>query len=147
MGRKSLTIELSDGVRVGLRLTLAGQKEMAKLDPDGSVLQNILAAIDDPEAMSTLLTACLNWEGNNNRIKNGETLYDALVDDGYAGAADFGELVLDICKGSGLLKQEDCERVQRLISRTARAQSESLEEAAGDEEDTDDPLKLKTLDG
>ncbi len=153
MGMKSLIVPLPDGRKVGLRLTLAGQKAMKALDPDGNVIENIMAALDDPAAMGELLTQCLNWKGNENSIHDGEELYDALVDAGKAGVADFGGLILDICRGAGILRQEDCERVNRIITKAAKAQSKQLEDAAAEDEGPPiqegpaDPLSLETLDG
>lgn len=125
MARQCLKLELGD-VTVKLRLTLKGQKEIQKKYPEASVIATIMDAVDDPEAMDLVLTQALNFEGNGNKVRSGEQLYDLLVDNGYEGQEDFLSLMLDIARGAGLVTQDDKEKLNRVISKQVRAGMDRL---------------------
>ena len=153
MAKQCVKLELGDKV-AKLRLTLRGQKAIREKYPDDSVLTTIMDAVDDPEAMDLVLTQALTFDGNDNKIRSGEALYDLLVDNGYEGQEDFLGLMMDIAKGAGLVTQKDRDKLGRVISKQIRMGMERLENAL-DTPETLDALEegeevpenpLKTLD-
>lgn len=128
MARQCIKLELGD-VTVKLRLTLKGQKALREKYPEDSVISTIMDAVDDPEAMDLVLTQALNFEGSGNKVRSGEELYDLLVDNGYEGQEDFLGLMMDIAKNAGLLRQEDKETMNRVLSKQIRKQFDQLENA------------------
>lgn len=154
MAKQCVKLELGDKV-VKLRLTLRGQKAIREKYPDDSVLTTIMDAVDDPEAMDLVLSQALNFDGNDNKIRSGEVLYDLLVDNGYEGQEDFLGLMMDIAKGAGLVTKDDRDKLGRVISKQIRMGMERLENALDapetldsfeeGEEGPENPLK--TLDG
>lgn len=92
----------------------------ATKDKSPSMMGIIMDAIDDPVAMSDLLTEALNWEGNPNKMRSGEALYDEMVENGYSGTEDFLEVVLGIAHNAGLLSEDDRVRVERSTKRMLR---------------------------
>lgn len=154
MARQCIKLELGD-VTVKLRLTLKGQKALREKYPEDSVLSTIMDAVDDPEAMDLVLTQALNFEGNDNKIRNGEKLYDMLVDNGYEGQEDFMGLMMDIAKNAGLVTQDDRDKLGRVVSKQIRKAMDRLESALDEPETLEDDEEgeegpenpLKTLDG
>lgn len=154
MAKQCVKLELGDKV-VKLRLTLRGQKAIREKYPDDSVMTTIMDAVDDPEAMDLVLTQALNFDGNDNKIRSGEALYDLLVDNGYEGQEDFLGLMMDIAKGAGLVTQDDRDKLSRVISKQIRMGMERLENALDTPETLDSfeegeegpENPLKTLDG
>lgn len=154
MAKQCVKLELGDKV-VKLRLTLRGQKAIREKYPDDSVMTTIMDAVDDPEAMDLVLTQALNFDGNDNKIRSGEALYDLLVDNGYEGQEDFLGLMMDIAKGAGLVTQDDRDKLGRVISKQIRMGMERLENALDTPETLDSfeegeegpENPLKTLDG
>lgn len=154
MARQCVKLEL-DGASVKLRLTLKGQKALRERYPEDSVLSTIMDAVDDPETMDLVLTQALNFEGNDNKVRSGEKLYDLLVDSGYEGQEDFLGLMMDIARNAGLVTQDDRDKLGRVISKQIRKGMERLENALdepetqdSDEEGEESPENpLKTLDG
>lgn len=119
MGRQCYKLNLN-GEEYKLRLTMAGQKALMERSPGQKVLAIIMGAVDDLDDMEALLTEALNWEGNNNKIHSGAELYDALVDAGYSGSEDFLRLCLNIAKNAGLLKQDDRDRLERIVGKAVQ---------------------------
>ena len=98
-----------------------------------------MEAIDDPVAMSDLLTEALTWEGNPNKLRSGEDLYDLMVEDGYSGTEDFLDVVLGIAHNAGLLSEADCTRVARSTKRMLRKGMAGLDAADEEEEGEESP--------
>ena len=115
MARRSYELKLGKDT-FKLRLTLAGQKALMEKNPDTPVLAIIMSAVDDPVDMENLLTEALNWDGNENTVKNGADLYDKMVDAGYCGAKRFMDVVLGIAHNAGLLEDSDRSKVARAIT-------------------------------
>lgn len=111
----------------------------ATKDPNPSMMGIIMEAIDDPAAMSDLLTEALNWDGNPNKLRSGEDLYDEMVENGYSGTEDFLDVVLGIAHNAGLLNEDDCNKIERSTKRMLRKGMESLGLAEDDEEGQDSP--------
>lgn len=154
MGKQCVILNLGDQT-VKLRLTLRGQKALREKYPNDSVLSTIMDAVDDPEAMDLVLTQALNFDGNGNKIKSGEALYDLLVDNGYEGQENFLNLMMDIAKNAGLVTQDDRDKLGRVINKQIRNAMDRLlsamdapETLDGDEEGEEGPENpTKTLDG
>lgn len=117
--------------------TLATALNAATRDPNASMLGIIMEAIDDPVAMSDLLTEALTWEGNPNKLRSGEELYDQMVENGYSGTEAFLDVVLGIAHNAGLLSEADCNRVARSTKRMLRKGLEGLD--IPDEEGEESP--------
>lgn len=118
---------------------LAVALNAATRDPNASMMGIIMEAIDDPIAMSDLLTEALTWEGNPNKLRSGEDLYDLMVEDGYSGTEDFLDVVLGIAHNAGLLSEADCARVARSTKRMLRKGMEGLDVPDEDEEGEESP--------
>ena len=130
-----------------LRLTLKGQKNLKKLDPDAPMMALVMGAVDDPEAMEALLTEALSWEGNSNKTHSGAELYDEMVDAGFSGSEEFLEVVLNIAKNAGLLTEDERCKVERVTTKMIR---KSMDELCAEDEEVDegpeDPTKgFRTL--
>lgn len=119
--------------------TLAVALRAATRDPNASMMGIIMEAIDDPVAMGDLLTEALTWEGNPNKLRSGEDLYDLMVEDGYSGTEDFLDVVLGIAHKAGLLSEADCARVARSTKRMLRKGMEGLDIPDEDEEGEESP--------
>lgn len=111
----------------------------ATKDPNPSMMGIIMEAIDDPAAMSDLLTEALTWDGNPNKLRSGEDLYDEMVENGFSGTEDFLDVVLGIAHNAGLLSEDDCRRIERSTKRMLRKGMESLGMGEEDEEGEDSP--------
>lgn len=127
MARQCVKLVLGDKI-AKLRLTLKSQKLLREKYPDEAVLSAILSAVDEPEDMEYLLTLALNFEGNDNEIKDGAELYDLLVDSGYCGQEDFMGLAIEIAKNAGLVSQDDKNKLHKIVTRQIRKQFDSLED-------------------
>ena len=148
MARQCYKLNLN-GVDYKLRLTLAGQKALKERDPETPILAILLGALDDPEDMDFVLSTALNWDGNENKIRSGEALYDEMVDAGYRGNEKFLEVVLGIAHNAGLLSDDERNKVSRATLRMLREGMDNIDsDADGEEgeESPENPLKdLKTL--
>ena len=98
-----------------LRLTIRGQKNLDRRF-GGDTLQTVLSAAGDGERMAALLEEALSWEGSGNPITDGEEFYDLLVDWGYRGPVQFSALAFDIAAASGLLTEDQAERLKRSMA-------------------------------
>ncbi len=150
MARKCYALTLGGEV-FKLRLTLAGQKQLQQKNPDMPVLATVMSAADDPADMENLLTAALNWEGNQNPVHDGAELYDRMVDAGYCGAKRFMEVALNIAHNAGLIDEDERRKVCAGVTRQL---DRAFDDLAGDpaddgaeegEEGSEGPI-LKTLD-
>lgn len=150
MARQCYRLNLN-GVDYKLRLTLAGQKALKERDPETPILAILLGALDDPQDMDFVLSTALNWDGNENKIRSGEALYDEMVDAGYRGNEKFLEVVLGIAHNAGLLSDDERNKVRRATLRMLREGMENLdgddETEEGEESPENPPLKVNTLDG
>ena len=157
MARQCYKLKLN-GVEYKLRLTMAGQKAIKERDSETPILAILLGALDDLEDMEFLLTTALNWDGNENKIRDGEALYDELVDAGYRGSEMFLDVILGIAHNAGLLSDDERNKVRRSTIRLLRKsmesldkefedeQSEVIDDEEGEEGPGNPPLKLGTLD-
>ena len=157
MARQCYKLNLN-GVDYKLRLTMAGQKALKERDPETPILAIMLGALDDLDDMEFILTTALNWDGNENKIRTGEALYDELVDAGYRGSEMFLEVILGIAHNAGLLSDDERDKVRRSTVRLLRKSMENLDDFAdnqehdggdegeGEEGPENPPLQLKTLD-
>lgn len=119
--------------------TFSAVLHAATRDPNPSMMGIIMEAIDDPVAMSDLLTEALSWEGNQNKTHSGEKLYDELVEVGYVGTEKFLDLVLAIAHNAGLLSEDDCNKVARSTKRMLRKGMEDLMDEDDGEEGEEGP--------
>lgn len=126
MAKRTYPVTAGD-VTCQLRLTLGGQRALRQ-QFDEEPLQTVLEAAVDGERMAAVLQQALNWEGNRNPVTSGEELYDRLVDCGWAGQADFGELAFQIAAESGLISREQAKQLQASVLRTVDAAFDALEE-------------------
>lgn len=120
----------------------------ATKDPNPSMMGIIMEAIDDPAAMSDLLTEALNWESNTNKLRSGEDLYDEMVENGFSGTEDFLDVVLGIAHNAGLLNEDDCRRIERSTKRMLRKGMAGLDVPDEDmegEEGPENPQEFETL--
>ena len=154
MGRRSYIVKAGNE-EFKLRLTLAGQKKLQAEQPDLSIMAIVMSAVDDPEDMEKLLTAALNWDGNENTIHDGAELYDRMVDEGVCGTSAFMDVVLGIAHNAGLINDDERKKVKRAVeTKLQRGFDMLLEEdepvgATLDEEEgdegSDNPQNMVTL--
>lgn len=125
-----------------LRLTLAGQKEIKRYDPDDEVIETIMSAVTDPEKMDVVLTQALSWDGNENHIRSGEKLYDEIVDSGNGGQEYFLKLLLGIVENAGLLTEDQRIKMERRMLKMLKEvdMEDALEDEDAEEETNADPL-------
>lgn len=99
-----------------LRLTMAGQKALRdKWGED--ILTLLLSAAGEGEKLCDLLTQALSWPGNENEIRDGEALYDRLVDEGWRGQGAFAGLAFDLGEASGLLTRDQVRELKQSVER------------------------------
>lgn len=100
------TTQLGDQ-EVTLRLTVGGlRKYLKEHTVEGcTLLVSLMAATEDLDAMSALLTQALQHSGNQNRIKSGDELIDALIDSGMK-LIDIKTLLLELFEQSGIIDHE-----------------------------------------
>lgn len=106
-----------DGAQVKLRLTLAGQKALRE-EYHEEIIETVLGAATDCGRLASLLDAALNWQGNDNLIREGEALYNRLVDEGWCGQEQFGGLAFDIAYYSGIFTEAQAHWLKDSIHRT-----------------------------
>lgn len=138
MARRCYTLKVGNET-FKLRLTLAGQKEIKRCAPDAEVLDTIMSAVTDPEAMDVVLTQVLSWEGNENKIQSGEKLYDKIVDAENGGQVYFTKLLLGIVENAGLMTEEQRVKLERRVTR-AIERAELEDDMEDMEEPASDPL-------
>lgn len=116
-----------DGCTLALRLTVAGQRTLRERFGE-EPLQIMLSAVTDGEKLAAVLDAALNWKGNDNSIRDGEALYDLLVDQGWSGQQQLGGLAFDIAAASGLISEQQAERLKGSIAQAVEEAFSLLEE-------------------
>ncbi len=95
-------------------------------------------------AMGDLLEAALHWKGNENPADlTGDDLFDALVQQGRAGAADWMELVNGIAAASGILQSRQSAAMLASVRRNMEKTIERLENGTGEEKEAPDVPSLK----
>jgi hypothetical protein len=88
--------------------------------------------------MGDLLEAALRWKGNENPADlTGEDLFDALVQLGKAGVADWMELANGIATASGVLQSQQANAMLKSVRRKMEEAIERLEK--GEEESVEAP--------
>ena len=138
MAKKTYKITV-DGHEIHLRLLKSGISALReKFNEDPRTV--ILGAATDPEYMAGLLDAALNYKGNDNVIKDGEELYDLLVDEGWSGQVRFGELAVNIGCASGLWTDGETGQIKKALQETTRAAYENMGKAV-EQEDADPSAK------
>ena len=111
MNTYDLTLERDDEqLEVKLRLTVGGQLNLKKRFKENA-LATILDAGEDVEKCVAVLQEALRFKGNENKIQNGEELYDILVENGYKDYEGFGEVMLGIGVASGICSEEKKKKV------------------------------------
>lgn len=141
-------------ITVKLRLTVLGQTRLKKKYPDAQLATGekvpaaiIYSAFDDPTVMADIFTEALTYKDNENSIHDGAELYELLVDNGYAGALDFGPLLLNIAQGAGLLTQGQYDGWIKIFEAREYAQTQEAEEigkALEEEKEKEKGKKNKT---
>ncbi len=94
--------------------------------------------------MGDLLEAALHWKGNENPADlTGEDLFDALVQQGKAGVADWMEVANGIAAASGVLQSQQANAMLKSVRRKMDEAIERLERGeAESEEAPDDPSPM-----
>lgn len=139
----NLDLRMEDEVKkFSLRFSVASQLKFKKKYKNEGV-QAVLACFDDLEMMLDFFTEALSFKDNKNPVTDGAEFYDILVNNGYCGQEDFTELVLKIAACSGIVKEEQGNKVAEAIADTYSAmfdnfssdrESEKNSESITDEE-------------
>lgn len=129
-----------DGTEYRLRLTPSGIRQLReKFDRDPQ--QVLLSAAADPELMAGVLDAALTYKGSENPFISGEDLYDLLVDAGWAGQMEFGNLALGIGVASGLWTQDEANKMLKSLQATTEAAYAALERGLTPEDESPSPQR------
>lgn len=122
---------------VSLKLDLRHIRELqAKTGKD--ILDLLTDAPLTLAPMGDLLEAALHWKGNENPADlTGEDLFDALVQQGKAGMADWMELANGIAAASGVLQSQQANAMLKSVRRKMDEAIERLEK--GEEESVEAP--------
>lgn len=140
----NLELRVEDKIqKFSLRFSVASQLKFKKKYKNEGV-QAVLACFDDLEMMLDFFTEALSFKDNNNPVTDGAEFYDILVNNGYCGQEDFTTLVLKIAACSGIVKEEQGNKVSEAIAETYSAMfdSFSIDKEARDESvntDNEDP--------
>lgn len=97
-----------DGHPVQLRLETAKLQQYLK-DTDGdkqNPLIGVLDALTNLDKKIALLTRALQWEGNQNTVKNGAKLLDMMNDDGMK-PQEVNRTILKLAAMGGLVDEDD----------------------------------------
>lgn len=98
-------------ITVSLRFTVASGIKLKKKFKEESRNVFISAGRDD-ERLVDVLTECLNWSGNENKIKSGEELLERLIDSSPNGFGSISRMKLigEIGYASGIFDEfeRDC---------------------------------------
>lgn len=108
-----------------LRLSVGAQLKLKKECKEEGV-QLVFAAMDDLELMLKVFTAALTFKDNENEITDGAEFYELLVDNGYSGKEAFAQLIFEIAAASGIIKENQSEKLSSMISTTYSAMFDSL---------------------
>lgn len=108
-----------------LRLTVGAQLRLKK-DYKEEGIQLVFAAMDDLELMIKLFSAALTFKDNQNEVTDGAEFYELLVDNNYSGKEDFAKLIFDIAAASGIIKDDQSDKLSSLISETYGKMFDSL---------------------
>ena len=115
---KSLSL---GGTAVSLRLT--ARQLQAYIKEHGNEAQSpLLAVLDAVESLkrkAALLSAALQYKGNDNTVKDGYDLLDMLADAGYTDM-DIKLLIVNLAEQSGLVSGEDAQTVRESIGKGNR---------------------------
>lgn len=124
---------------ISLKLDLQHIRELAA--KTGMDILDLL--LDAPTALATmgdLLDAALRWKGNENPADlTGEALFDALVEQGKAGIADWMEISNGIATVSGVLQSQQAAAMLKSVRRKMEEAFERMEQAAEEDPDTIPP--------
>lgn len=93
-----------------LRLTTAKLEEYLK-NTDGDQNNPLIGVLDAMTLLPKrikLLTAALQWPGNQNTVKSGAELLDRLLDDGVK-PREISNMILELAAMAGLLEEDDLE--------------------------------------
>lgn len=115
---------------ISLKLDLQRIRDLAaKTGMD--ILDLLLDAPTALDTMGDLLDAALRWKGNENPADlTGEALFDALVEQGTAGIADWMEISNGIATVSGVLQSQQAAAMLKSVRRRMEQAFERMEQAA-----------------
>jgi len=128
MYTNTLTVKLKhedEMKEFNLRLTVGAQLKLKKECKEEGI-QLVFAAMDDLELMLKVFSLALSFKDNKNEITDGAQFYELLVDNGYSGKEAFAKLIFDIAAVSGIIKEEQSEKLSSMISTTYNAMFDSL---------------------
>lgn len=106
------------GELVSLRLTWMGQMNLKK-KYKAEALGVIFDAIADIEKAADVFEQALNFKDNQNTIKKGADLYDALVNDGEIdGYEGIAKILSGIAVSSGVISQKKADQIVSYMIKT-----------------------------
>lgn len=114
------TLQLGDQ-EVTLRLTTGGlRKYLKEHKVEGcTLLVSLMSATEELDAMADLLTQALQHADNQNAIKRGDDLIDAMIDDGLM-MLDIKQILLELFAQSGIVDQEGRDKLADAVQTHAR---------------------------
>lgn len=119
---------------ISLKLDLRHIRELQE-KTGKEILDLISDAPTSLVTMGDLLDAAMHWKGNENPADlSGDDLFDALVEQGKAGAADWMELVNGIAAASGILHSRQSAAMLTSVRRNIERTIERLEKGEDEEE-------------
>lgn len=133
MAKRTYDIDVN-GESYRLRLTLGGQRALRRQFHEDT-LETVLGAAVDGERMAAVLQQALNWDGNDNPIRDGEVFYDHLVDWGWSGQEAFGALAFEIAAESGLISREQAQQLKDAVRENVARAFDGLDQETQEEAD------------
>lgn len=99
-----------------LRLNVLSQLKL-KRETGTEGMDLIFKAMDDLSTMLKVFSESLGFPENENPITTGVEFYELLVDNGYNGREDFATLLFNIASHSGMVKEEQAEKLTHTITK------------------------------
>lgn len=135
----NLVNENNETVTVTLRLN-AGAALALENKLNMTVSEVLSQATDHINILTELLTAALNYKGNNNSIKEGTDLYDLLIENDVDGNIGFNRLIVDLAEACGIYSKSQAKYQRKMIDMMSNIFNEmdvTENDVLGDTEDTD----------
>jgi hypothetical protein len=128
--------ETGASINVALRLPIGSQLEL-KRKYNETTRETLLNAAQDDEKLIEVITKSLNWKGNENTVKSGETLLELLIDDGDIGIISRQRLMVELGAVSGIFSVKEKAVIMKRIN---NAEAEMLGELENIEDEDGEDL-------
>lgn len=110
-------LDNGEDVSVSLRLTGNAIKQLENDVRFGKVSAGEIMKLgmDRISCTMAILDKALNFKGNENKVKDGESLFDLLTENGCGGETNIVRLVIEIARVSGIFSNKVCEQLYKAV--------------------------------